>query len=118
MRLMMAAAVAALCLVAAVPAGAATLNYAGTSAATDNVFPVLPADTAGPTTCAAPAHLGFGAAPSSVHYRLYAFRNASASSDCISIGGITDCASGATFDVSFVFGLGLLGSDDPNGSGC
>jgi hypothetical protein len=51
-----------------------------------------------------------------VHYRKYAFRNASASSDCITITGNSNCAEGETFDVSFDFGL--LGSDHANDPTC
>jgi hypothetical protein len=101
--------------VAAAPARANTLAYGGTTATTDNVNQIVPFDAAGPTNCAASPSEDVGGGP--VPYRKYAFRNASASSDCITIGGSTDCAQGETFDVSFDL-TDVLGSDHANDPTC
>lgn len=86
------AVVAALGAVAAAPAGANTLTYSGTTATTDNTNDLLPFDESGPTTCAAAPTSDFGGGP--VPYRKYAFRNASPSSDCITVSGNSNCTEG------------------------
>jgi hypothetical protein len=105
-----AVAVAALA-AAAAPAGANTLSYGGSSDPTDPSLPFTPADTHGATTCATPPNIvDF---PPGSHFDLYAFRNASPSSDCITVTGSNpDCATEQTFDdTATIDGGSFLGTD-------
>jgi hypothetical protein len=97
-------------------AGANTLFYTDTSAATDPTSAFLPIDQNGPTTCGSATSQQI--IPVTLAFKAYAFRNASGSSDCITVTGSNDCTSGATFDVTGAPAGGLLGSDDPNAPGC
>jgi hypothetical protein len=111
-------AVAALGAVAATPAGANTLSYGGSLSSTaDPTLPFIRVDQNGATTCSSTVLPTVGS--SGNRARAFAFRNASASSDCITVTTSNpNCSSlgQAVFTFSGVFpDTSLLGSDSLGG---
>src|SRR3954466_4597620 len=70
------------------PAAANTPNSAGDVSPTDLPTPGFVYDLHGPTACGTPAT--FQVAFASAREDLYAFRNLSSSSDCVTVGGVSD----------------------------
>src|SRR3954451_5178644 len=101
----------ALFLLGAATAGANTLGYGGSSDSTDPSIPFIPFDVNAPTACGQTPNINDF--PQSAHFDLYAFRNASASSDCITVTGSNpDCATEGTYDVTLTADSGsFLGVD-------